>query len=853
MKAKQMLAWVLIFAMVVNFMPGFGYPVLAAEQPTVIQTDTKENTNQAGGIIYTKTSTAKSDGTVDITLTAHTTGEVKQLSSVTPTDIVLVLDVSGSMESAHHSYQKTTYEEVDGSRYYTSGMFGYGFNNQRSYYINTGTAEEPVYTTVIRTGRDDNGYDYYEYTKGTTEVYVYPELRGGTYTNRSNNYPVYQFYSADTTFVTQDRMTVLKEAVDSFIDTTATMNEGLAEKDMHTISIVKFAGERYSNNTTDKPVITEGNETYTYDDDTYNYSQVVKGLTVVDETGKAALKTAVAALKPAGSTAVEKGLALAEAVLMNRSAVIEDGAQAHAVDRNEVVIVFTDGEPNHYSGFDQDVANKAIEIAGRMKNTAGVTIYSVSVDPKADAADLDENINKFMHYVSSNYPSATSMIDDGTGGSIDKGYYMTPDSSTSLSMIFDAIIQNIDHPTIKLGEEATMVDTISPYFDFQGNVADVRLQTSARNADGTWADPVDDANLVANITGDRLTVDGFDFDANYVSETGRGDNKDFYGKRLVVTFTVVPDYDVIDVASAALIDGVIPTNTGLAILEDSASAPVAEVTTPKLTAHKVTYKIDGDEYTTYNRFVGSDITVDAVPTKAGYTFSGWNTEDAIITNGEFVMPDKDVVITGTFTANTYNVAYQYSTTPPTGAPSLPAAHTAQYGATVDVADQPVLAGYVFVGWYPMQTDVTVTEGKFTMPAKDVTLLGYFEGSTSTPYKVEHYLETLTDGEYEDAPEVTETFYGTTDNDVTATPLNRFTGFTYNAGVSTVSGKIAGDGSLVLKLYYDRNEYNVTYGYEGDIPANVPALPDGGTYKYGQSVSVGDDAVPPAGYTFTGWY
>ncbi len=869
MKAKRLLAYLLTLTMLMTIVPNFGIMAAAEEpqanpsllqgEPTEIVSDTEENTNQAGGIIYTKTSTAKSDGTIDITLTAHTTGVVRQLTSVTPTDIVLVLDVSGSMNDPSDSF--SVYEEVLGSSYtYWEGIWprtGYGFNGQNSYYINTGTEENPVYTGVSRTGRDNNRYDYFEYSRGNNRVYVYPELRNGTATNRSEDYDVYQFYSLEIEETDTSRMDTLKKAVNSFIDTTATMNDGLQGNEMHTISIVKFAGEQYSNKSTDRPVITEGDQTYTYDGHTYNYSQVVKGLTAVDATGAATLKTAVNRLSPAGSTAVDKGLALAEAVLMSRSQVVGDGA----VDRNEVVIVFTDGEPNYFDGFDDDVADKAIEIAGDMKNTAGVTIYGVSVAPNADATDLDENMNKFMHYVSSNYPAATSMSSDKQNCDTSAGYYMTPDDSTTLTMIFESIIQDIDHPTITMGEEATMVDTISPYFDFQGTVDDVKLQTSARNPDGTWADPVDDGNLVANITNDRLTVDGFDFDANYVSEAGRGDNNDFYGKRLVVSFTVVPDYGVIDIASATLMDGILPTNSGFAALVDSDSAPAAEVATPELPTHQITYMVDGEEYATYNRFTGSPIEVDAKPTKEGYEFIGWTIDGVEYEPGDvFTMPNDDVEIVGTFRKNTYNVTYQYSGTQPNGADALlpnggnPIQET--YGTQVTVATAPELQGYIFRGWYPLQTDVTITEGTFTMPAKDVTLVGYFESSNATPYKVEHYLETLQNDVYETTPELVESFYGTTDRDVTATPLNRFTGFTYNAAASaaTISGKIKADGTLVLKVYYDRNEYKVKYGYDGDTQIDgLPSLPGEGTYKYGQTVNVADKATPPAGYTFTGWY
>ena len=48
---------------------------------------------------------------------------------------------------------------------------------------------------------------------------------------------------------------------------------------------------------------------------------------------------------------------------------------------------------------------------------------------------------------------------------------------------------------------------------------------------------------------------------------------------------------------------------------------------------------------------GEEVTVAPAPTMAGYTFSGWSTNDADIVNGKFLMPEKDVTITGSWTEN----------------------------------------------------------------------------------------------------------------------------------------------------------------------------------------------------------
>ena len=55
--------------------------------------------------------------------------------------------------------------------------------------------------------------------------------------------------------------------------------------------------------------------------------------------------------------------------------------------------------------------------------------------------------------------------------------------------------------------------------------------------------------------------------------------------------------------------------------------------------------------------------------------------------------------------------------------------------------------------------------------------------------------------------------------------------------TVASGNIAGDGSLVLKLYYTRNSYDVTYAYTGTVPTGASALPEKATVKYGASVTV----------------
>ena len=85
----------------------------------------------------------------------------------------------------------------------------------------------------------------------------------------------------------------------------------------------------------------------------------------------------------------------------------------------------------------------------------------------------------------------------------------------------------------------------------------------------------------------------------------------------------------------------------------------------------------------------------------------------------------------------------------------------------------------------------------------------------------------------------ETKKGTTDTEATVT-ANAQTGFTVNSTKSNLSGNIAGDGSLVLRIYYDRNKYKFITNIDGnttskdyyyDVPVTMPANPDKPGYKF----------------------
>lgn len=881
---KRILAAFLAVVMLVSVVPVSVFADSSGTPAAQAEMDVKENTNQSDGVVMRKsvmphTVGGVPDGTVDVIIEAYTTGVVRQTTTSVPTDIVLVLDVSGSMKDAQ---TVTTYDAVNGSS--QNRMVGflnfrtfYGFSNTSAKYyynINIGTDAAPHYVPLTRQGADSSNYDYYRYYDANDRaVYVYPRLSNNPSETREFSYPVVQFYRQNTSTTNIAHIDALKSAVDSFIETTHQKNAEIAaegklknltdaqiEALQHRIAVVKFADDSYYGGSAS---LTEGNHK---NDDDYNYTEVVKNLTVADGDGHEALLAAVNALTPGGATSIDYGLTLAQMVLAPNN--------AGTAQRNKVVLVFSDGEPNHSSGFNDNVANTAINITKSIKQTAKV--YSISVAPETNVNDTTSKLNKFFHYVSSNYPNASDLNTPGANGSAAAGYYLVPSGSESLSMIFQAIAENIESPTIELGESAEIVDTMSTFFTIPNGTKSVSLYKSDRvkNTDGTWgwSDAYTDSGLSCTVQGKTVEVHGFDYDENYVSDTPRTKNgKDYYGTALIIMINATPDYNMIDTHASSVQGGKIPSNDGAANLLNTAGAQVATVESPYIQANTVSYQYTDPvtnqtvTYATYYRLAGGKQSViSATPLIPGYTFGGWSTTDAsVAADGTYTMPKENIVFNGTFTANKHDVTYKITGYNP-GA-TAPAGQTGvDFGTDVTVAADLTYPGYTFTGWQSTNPTITADQSSFTMPDRDVELIGYFTANTGIPYKTIHYIENL-DGTYS----VKETVNGTGTTDATVTAATRvYEGFTLDTSVTgatvtgvagtvdTVSsGKVTADGQFTMHQFHKRNKYTVTYAYEGSAPAGAPAVPQTKEYYHGQIVTVEPHAAQDAvkDHTFAGWH
>lgn len=367
----------------------------------------------------------------------------------------------------------------------------------------------------------------------------------------------YDFDGNSTSTNTARRQYAMKQAVNNFI---SSVSEKYSSEADHRISVVTFGSS----------------------------ASTLQGWTYVDEAGKTTLQGKISSLpnSPSGATNVAAGMEQAENLM--GSGYNYTGANTQ---RQKVVIVFTDGVPTTSSDFDTNVANVAIAAAKTMKDN-GVTVYSVGIFGGADPSQLygatsfdktsDGSVgsywadfsfwmigdvkgydvpagNRFLNYLSSNFVSASdigiknyraTILGIGYHGwkitqNFDQtasNYYLTANDSGSLNTIFQTISENIQSANIDLGSETVVKDTVSPYFDVPAKTTDIKLYTASAKENGTFENPQNaPSDVKATISGNAVSVTGFDFNANFVSDTAKSDGS--YGKKLIIEFTVTPKAD----------------------------------------------------------------------------------------------------------------------------------------------------------------------------------------------------------------------------------------------------------------------------------------------------------------------
>ncbi len=195
-----------------------------------------------------------------------------------------------------------------------------------------------------------------------------------------------------------------------------------------------------------------------------------------------------------------------------------------------------------------------------------------------------------------------------------------------------------------------------------------------------------------------------------------------------------------------------------------------------------------------------------------------------------IKADGTLVVQYYYERNSYTLTWNFTGGTATGSYTE---GVVKYGAKIK-APVPTRTGYVFNGWK--------TEVPKTMPAKNLTIKATWKAAADTKYTVEHYKQKL-DGTYNAKASETESLTGTTNTKVTPA-VKEYKGFTAPE-LQTV--KISADGTLVVKYYYTRNSYKLTWDFAG---GSAKGSYTKGNVKYGAAITA---PVPTRdGYAFTGW-
>ena len=239
-------------------------------------------------------------------------------------------------------------------------------------------------------------------------------------------------------------------------------------------------------------------------------------------------------------------------------------------------------------------------------------------------------------------------------------------------------------------------------------------------------------------------------------------------------------------------------------------------------------------------------TTDSKVTPAVKTYTGFVSPAA---REVTIAADGALVVEYRYKRKTYNIHYNSDGGILRGTPvgffryGVPFSLTDNGGYTV------TKEGHTFLGWYvsddPGKTLIEndLIGETFTGADSDLYLTALWQ-LNEVEYKVEYYLEQL-DGSF--VLQQTDTVKGLPGSTATASEVE-FTGFTCNSTVegSVLTGTISSD--LVLKVYYTRSSYTVTWcDYDGVVLGTAE-------FRYGETIVLPESVAAPEreDYRFDGW-
>ncbi len=132
--------------------------------------------------------------------------------------------------------------------------------------------------------------------------------------------------------------------------------------------------------------------------------------------------------------------------------------------------------------------------------------------------------------------------------------------------------------------------------------------------------------------------------------------------------------------------------------------------------NKLIFIIDGKEYGTLGVRAGKTVNVSFSPSKIGYSFTGWNCDDIDLSSGEFVMPEGDVILRGSFIPNAHILKFVDMATD-----TVIAVSHLDFGSSFSLGDRVYCdEGRVSTGWVLLEGGAVLDGDVYIMPDADVT-------------------------------------------------------------------------------------------------------------------------------------
>ncbi len=660
---KRIIALLLALILTVGLLPTVA---LAAEgdAPTTDSTSVTEAKSEKN-LNLVKTVTKEGDN-YKVTLESWATGTVTSSSTPVPMDIILLLDQSGSMKKNFTSSSTETYNKLNKK----NGKIYEDYRN--NCYIKSGNQYLKV--TVTCQPKFGINNDVYTYTWDGKHI-----TSKGAY-----NKPEIPLFYKSTTSSSTTKIAALKTAVTSFIDKVNT--EATTKNVKHRVAVVGFASTMGRNGQYENTELLSTADVVNYASANASASGIDYKNALVSATDKTRLSKAVDRLDANGDTYPEYGFDMANKIFAQYP--IQDGD-----NRQCVVIMFTDGypAPANTDNFDVKMANNAINNAKRCKDN-NAKVYTIGIfdgaDPSASIENYSQNgwlneavaANRYMHFSSSNYPSATALDNGGTRG--EGNFYFAASNADALNDIFDTISEEISTDTTTLDGSATIVDNIPGNFTIPAEASGIKVYTAKCTGKTgetlSWEErqasnlqPTTTTNTTTGVK--SVSVTGFDYSDEWC---GLDENKAPHGSKLIIEFTIAHNN----------YGGTQPTNAGASI-KDKENKDVITVDNPTV---PVTISKPNDIFAsaiekTYDG-TGFDI-LNKVAEKANSLANG--------TNNKFVDIEVKVKVDNTDyiytilagqTAGTWNQAGTPKTSPNVKATTLGTAENYEYPVTITFKD-----------------------------------------------------------------------------------------------------------------------------------------------------------------------